>query len=356
MSINGLLSPNTYNIYSNSYTMNQLTNNPVGNNTLWINNTLPPNLFLGNNEVIGGGVKGKTGVTGITGATGPINDIGGRTGPTGNTGIIGSTGGIGSITGNTGPTGLTGNAGSTGLTGVSGATATSGITGHTGNTGVTGVIGITGATEPSGITGVTGGTGSTGSTGPTGSLGLLGATGVSDGNAGATGSTGPTGPTGVSLSTVDLFVNYTGPNGQILNTTGDTLILFPNTVISSPYYVSGGYNIPETGIYTFVMGVGFSYQLSISGVISVVTYGFNLSLTNLTQSNTELEQCKFANTLYYNQPVNYHTNLSFTYSGMCNAGDVYAVRSINPSVSADYNYKYLNVDFTDAYFQVTRYI
>ena len=101
MSISSLLSPNNYNINSNSNTLNNKSTNPTGNtNTIWSNNAFnPPHLMFGSADLNSGtgssgpkgdkgdpgtngtnGLKGETGSQGIKGDTGPKGDEGGSIG------------------------------------------------------------------------------------------------------------------------------------------------------------------------------------------------------------------------------------------------------------------------------------
>lgn len=121
MSINGLLEPNTYNLYGNSMTLNSLQANPGISNTLWINLDDDNTLYLGALPI------GATGGSGPTGPTGPSGGPVGPTGPSGPSGPSGPTG-----IGITGPSGPSGPSGPTGLTGISGLTGPTGPSGTSG--------------------------------------------------------------------------------------------------------------------------------------------------------------------------------------------------------------------------------
>lgn len=170
MSLNNFLTPNGYDIYTGTHTLDTSSSNPGSVSTLWVLDT-NGHLMCGAQDITSG-----------QGPTGPSGPVTGPTGPTGPTGI--------GVFGPTGPTG----ASVTGMTGPAG----SSVTGPTGPAGPTNSS-ITGPTGPlnSSITGPTGGAGATGPTGPAGmsTTGPTGPTGAS--NVGATGPTGPTGSTTV---------------------------------------------------------------------------------------------------------------------------------------------------------------
>jgi len=218
------------------------------------------------------GPTGPIGPTGEDGPTGPIGPTGedGPTGPVGPTGEDGPTGPIGP-TGEDGPTGPIGPTGEDGPTGPIGPTGEDGPTGPQGPVGPQGPTGpFSGPTGEDGPTGPQGPEGPQGPTGPTGPQGPTGPTGP-QGPTGPTGPQGPTGPTGVSgVQTETIWVElertippdttitiitmlqrnqqyttcrYIAKRGE----NNPLNVLFDDTVNTSAYMSSSGFDIEATG-------------------------------------------------------------------------------------------------------------
>ena len=137
-----------------------------------------------------------------------------------------------------------------------------------------------------------------------------------------------------------------------MSTTNITTILFPfGNISSSNFNASTGiYTIPTTGVYTFTVGVGFDYQFNTGNNVS---FTLNLQLYQNSTSNI-VENCVFDNTLYLTRNVNYHINLSLTYSAEILAGQQFSARLGFPVVTNS-SFVYINANAQDTYFQVTTY-
>ena len=153
-----------------------------------------------------------------------------------------------SIVGGTGPTGANGYVGSDGATGPTGA---NGYVGSDGETGPTGAIqtGPTGPvqTGPTGASIVTGPTGAI-QTGPTGAA-LTGPSGISN----------VTGPTGAGAGAVSARYTNTGPTGQTLATSADTIINYDTVDYDTHTAVTIGaswvFTCPVQGKYLIMASV-----------------------------------------------------------------------------------------------------
>lgn len=251
---------------------------------------------------------GGGGPTGATGATGAQSQVTGPTGAQGNQGATGATGAQGQA-GSTGPTGsqgFQGNTGPTGGVGGQGATGPTGAQGSQGNTGPTGAQGSQGATGPTGVQGAQG------VTGPTGAQGNQGSTGPTGAASTVTGPTGLTGPTGYALTSLPVsnftgYANTTGTN--VVNTfnhmgygsksggawtftptiTGQVEITVQLTVAGSatqniPLFLAYGTGAapgigaslsgtPVPAAYAEFVGGGFSFPLTLAGIVSGLTLG-----------------------------------------------------------------------------------